>query len=288
MPQKTIRLTQILGILALIMTTVSCSSSRDVSRVDVPEKNVGISSSFKEYYARIAHPLNDLQTVDGDADVWIKTPQEDRSLSCNIRVKREKGIQIVGSVFFGFTVVEAFIRPDSIFVHNMYNKQLLVGQNSEQNVRKTLGLSANFDQMTDVFLGIPSLPQTTDKVTEVRSGKGMLGVVFKYENYSRVVVIDSVKSLVESVQLYDAENKPKGVVNYRDYELVSVNGKKEMLPKTIELVSYQPTSGKEVETRQVIVSYSDREINKPSFAFDFKVPKRTSVVHIEQMSTLVR
>ncbi|NTW49318.1 MAG: DUF4292 domain-containing protein [Chlorobiales bacterium] len=288
MRRKVVRLIRFFGVFALVITSVSCSSSRVASRVAVPEKAGVVNAAFRQFYARVAQPIEDLQTLDGDANIWIKTPQEDRSLSCSIRVKREEGIQIVGSVFFGFTVLEAFIRPDSIFVHNLFNKQLLIGKNNEQNVQKTLGLSANFGQMTDAFLGVPNLPQSTDNIVQVTHGNGKMGVFFKSDSYSQVVVIDSANAQVESVQLYDAQGKPKASTNYKQYEWVSVNGKKKMLPKTIELISYQQTSEKDVASRQIIVSYSGREMNSPSFAFDFKLPKRATVVHIEQMSALVR
>ncbi|ACF14828.1 hypothetical protein Ctha_2378 [Chloroherpeton thalassium ATCC 35110] len=284
-------LTRLLCVVLVFATLMSaCSSSRTVSDVDLPGTQVSVDSAIERLLASISSPVDEIKTVDGNAEIWIKTPEMEQSLSCNIKVKRGEAIQIVGSVFFGITVLEALIREDSIFVHNLFSGQLLVGKNSAENLKKAMGLGVTFEQMTDAFIGIPSLNHASlGDIEQVTAEKGKVGLYLNHGGQLQAVVIDSSNKRIESIQMFNEDGKRAASANYKNFENLEVMKKMVALPKVIEFISYQnPVPANQPKNREIVVAYAEREINGRNFGFDFKVPKGASVINIDNMKRYVK
>jgi len=285
MPQKLLIRPLLILLFAAVLLS-ACSSSRTASTVDLPDTKVRIDAAVQRLFDKISQPVSEIKTVDGSAEIWIKTPELEQSLSCNIKVKRGEAIQIVGSVFFGITVLEALIREDSIFVHNLFNGQLLVGRNSAENLKKAMGMGITFEQMTDAFIGIPSLSLTSlQDVEQVTAKKGKVGLYLKARGgLHQAVVVDSLNQRIESIQMFNKDGKRAVSANYKEFENHKVMEKKVALPKVIEFISYpNASSANKTKNREIVVAYAEREINGRNFRFDFKVPKNATVINIETL-----
>ena len=283
MMKKTTRSVFFLLVIAFALN--ACSSSRQALYLDIPQTNVEFKPELLDLLADATSPAHYIQTIDGQADIWIKTPKMKKSMFCNIKVKRGEAIQIRGSVMFGITVLDALIRADSIFIYNVFGGEVLVGKNNPHNFNRFLmGLPFDFTQLTDAFLGLPSFSIDPTQIERITSEKSKIGYYLKGTR-QRAIMVDSTKTTVESIQIYDGNGRKQAMANYREFELVPVGARDVILPNVIEFVSLSnPVSNASNRSKELIIVYSDRELNHPDFKFDFEIPKGAKVIKLENRS----
>lgn len=272
-------------ILVAFLSLQACSSSREAAYLDIPESRVSFNPEFLELLNHATQPVNNIKTIEGSADLWINTPDINQSLYCNIKVKRGEAIQIKGSVFLGITVLNALIRKDSIFIHNVFGGEVLVGENNPENFQRALmGLNFDFTQFTDAFLGLPSFTINPKNIEQITAEKGKVGYYIKGPEPS-AIMIDSSTKAVESIQLYDSTGTKRAMANYREFKEVKIGNEKTVLPEVIEFISLPNANlGNKAKPRELIIAYTSRRLNRPDFEIDYKIPGGVRVVSLDQKS----
>ncbi len=270
-------------VVALMSLLQACSSTREAADIDLPDNRVAIQPRFLDLLNKATQPAREIHSIEGAADVWIKTPEISQSMYCKIKIKRGEAIHIRGSVFFGITVLDALIRKDSIFIYNVFGGEVLIGENNAQNFERALmGMPFNFSQLTDAFLGLPSFSIQPDDIRSITARDGKIGYYLKGEQQS-AIMIDSAMQTVESVQLFDSTGQKRAMANYREFEPVSVGSYKTLLPEVIEFISLpdQTTTLEKNDSREFIIVYAQRSLNPDDFSIEFQMPSGARVVELK-------
>ncbi|MFQ3599303.1 MAG: DUF4292 domain-containing protein, partial [Chloroherpetonaceae bacterium] len=216
----------------------------------------------------------------------IRTPEMNQRLNCTMRIKRGEAMQLTGSIFLGITAFDALLRIDSVFLYSPLEKRLYVGANSPANLQRITGLSSNFSDLLDAFLGLPHIDTSTASLYKASVGEGTVAFFLKNGELDEVIEVDSATATVKSLRLVKGDGKTLGAMFFRAFEPLQPLPRP--LPKEVELVAYDYTSDSTYTARQVFIRYGEREVNPDDFTFTFAPSKKATVYRIEQMQLRFR
>ena len=126
-------------LLALFMLVLmgGCADFRTVGKQELPAEQTALVAEYADLYREVAEASPVIESLDGYADVWIKTPKRQNRVFCNILINRGgEARMIVSAGLLGWPVADIFFNRDSLYVHDMLNNRLFMGSNSEINVEK--------------------------------------------------------------------------------------------------------------------------------------------------------
>ncbi len=274
-------------LLILLCSFFGCRTLQDVSKPDLSTKTeTQLDSSLLRLFERSMESMATLKTMHGYGSMQIRTPEINQRLNCTMRIKRGEAMQLTGSIFLGITAFDALLRTDSVFLYSPLEKRLYVGENSPANLQRITGLSANFSDLLDAFLGLPRIDTATASLYKASVGEGTVAFFVKNGELDAVIEVDSTTATIESLRLMKGDGKTLGAMFFRSFEPLQPLPRP--LPKEVELVAYDYTSDSTYTARQVFIRYGEREVNPNNFAFTFAPSKKATVYRIEQLQLRFR
>ena len=142
-------------VLFMLVFAGGCADFRTVGKQELPAEQTALVAEYADLYREVADASPFIESLDGYADVWIKTPKRQNRVFCNIRINRGgEARMIVSAGLLGWPVADIFFNSDSLYVHDMLNNRLFQGSNSEMNVEKILGVNSGYRLLTESLLGV--------------------------------------------------------------------------------------------------------------------------------------
>jgi len=272
----------LLLLLYVLLSNVGCRTAQEISKPELAtQKETQLDSSLLGLFERTLKDVETFKTMHGYGSMQIRTPELNQRLTCTMRIKRGEAMQLTGTIFFGITAFDALLRADSVFLYSPLEKRLYVGTNSPANLQRITGLSANFSDLLDAFLGLARIDTANTSLYKASVGDGKVAFFLKNGELDEVIEVDSATATVESLRLMKPDGKTLGAIFFNGFEQLPPLPKP--LPKEVELVAYDYTSDSTYTARQVFIRYSEREVNPNDFAFTFAPSKKATVYRIEQM-----
>ncbi len=269
-------------LLVVLFSFFGCRSAQEISKPELSaKKEAEIDSSLLRLFERTLKDVETFKTMHGYGSMQIRTPELNQRLTCTMRIKRGEAMQLTGSLFFGITAFDALLRADSVFLYSPLEKRLYVGATSPANLQRITGLSANFSDLLDAFLGLPHIDTATTSLYKASTGEGKVAFFLKNGEFDEVIEVDSATATVVSLRLLNTNGKTLGAMFFNGFEQLPQVPKP--LPKEVELVAYDYTSDSTYTARQVFIRYNEREVNPDDFAFTFEPSKKATVYRIEQL-----
>ena len=273
-------------VLFMLVLAGGCADFRTVGKQELPAEQTALVAEYADLYREVAEASPFIESLDGYADVWIKTPKRQNRVFCNIRINRGgEARMIVSAGLLGWPVADIFFNSDSLYVHDMLNNRLFQGSNSEMNVEKILGVNSGYRLLSESLLGIVKITEPVSAIRSVKKGSGMLLFTLATPSGSKEVVIDPSNRTLFALLLKDRQGKTLTEIHFRNFETVTVGGHSTLLPKEIEMVLYNSNVENSGE-HQLVIAYDERLFNQENRTLKFLMPKKVKVVNLDDAATL--
>lgn len=258
-----------------------CSGFRSVSLQELPTGSAALSGEDLALYRTVQASAPFITSVDGYADVWLKTPRHRRKAYCSIRVNRGgESRMLVTAGFIGLPVADIFIGRDSLMVHDMLRNRYYSGGNNEVNLEKVLGVGSGPDLLAGSLLGLPDIGEPPSAIRSVQKGEGLVSFHVVSGSGSRVLVADRTSRTLRAILLKDALGRLTGEVHFREFEECRVGGKSAMVPRTVEMLLFDEGDGR--GARELVISYDERTFNSRNGSMRPAVPHDARVVSLDE------
>ncbi len=273
-------------VLVMLVLAGGCADFRTVGKQELPAEQTALVSEYADLYREVAEASPFIESLDGYADVWIKTPKRQNRVFCNIRINRGgEARMIVSAGLLGWPVADIFFNSDSLYVHDMLNNRLFQGSNSEMNVEKILGVNSGYKLLSESLLGVVKITEPVSAIRSVKKGAGMLLFTLATHAGSTEVVIDPSNRTLSALLVKDRQGKTLTEIHFRNFETITVSGHSTLLPKEIEMVLYNSSSESSGE-HQLVIAYDERLFNQENRTLKFVMPKKVKVVNLDDAATL--
>uniref|UniRef100_Q3ASF9 DUF4292 domain-containing protein n=1 Tax=Chlorobium chlorochromatii (strain CaD3) TaxID=340177 RepID=Q3ASF9_CHLCH len=270
-------------ILALLvaLALTGCSDFRSVQREELPSSETTLLAEHTELYREVAAAVPIIHSLDGYADVWVKTPSEQHKVFCNIRLQRGGASRMVVSAgFIGLPVADVFLTRDSLYVHDMLRNRLYVGSNSAASLEKMLNIKSSYQLLSESLLGLVTLHEPPSAVTAVKQGGGMLLLTVKSNDSEKEVVIDPIARTLNGMMFKEPNSDAVTEVRFRNFEAVMVEGQRALVPKEIEVARYSGVPNS-TPTHTLVIAYDERRFNTLQQPLRYTPPKKAKVLVIK-------
>jgi Domain of unknown function (DUF4292) len=272
-------------VLFLLVFGGGCADFRTVGKQELPSEQTALSSEHMALYREVAEASPFIKSLDGYADVWIKTPKRQNRLFSNIRINRDGDARmIVSAGLLGWPVADMFFSRDSLYVHDMLNNRLFQGSNNEMNLEKILGVNSGYRLLSESLLGLVKINEPTSSIRSVKKGSGMLLFTLASSTGSKEVVIDPANRTLSALLIKDQQGKTITEIHFRNFESITVDGHSALVPKEIEMVLYN--SGAGMGEHQLVIAYDERVFNQEKRLLKFLMPKKVKVVNLNDTALL--
>ena len=264
-----------------------CAEFRTVGKQELPTEQTNLIAEHAALYREVAAASPFIHSLDGYADIWIKTPKRENRVFCNIIINRgSEARMIVTAGLLGWPVADMFFNRDSLYVHDMLNNRLFLGSNNGLNLEKIIGVNSGYRLLTESLLGLVNLTEPFSAVRSVKKGSGMLLFTVGSSTGSKEVVIDPSNKTLGALLLKDWQGRTTSEVHFRNFEAVSIDGHSTLVPKEIEMVLYKSKADGSTGEQQLVIAYEERIFNQTSRSLRFSVPKKAKVVNLNDASAL--
>ena len=273
--------------LVIVFFLGGCAEFRTVGKQELPKEQTSLIAEHAALYREVAEASPFIHSLDGYADVWIKTPKRENRVFCNILINRgSEARMIVTAGLLGWPVADMFFNKDSLYVHDMLNNRLFLGSNNDLNLEKIIGVNSGYRLLTESLLGLVNLTEPFSAVRSVKKGSGMLLFTVGSSTGSKEVVIDPSNKTLGALLLKDWQGRTTSEVHFRNFEAVSIDGHSTLVPKEIEMVLYKSKADGSTGEQQLVIAYEERIFNQTSRSLRFSVPKKAKVVNLNDASAL--
>ena len=277
----------LLWALCIVLVLGGCADFRTVGKQELPAEQTALIAEHAALYREVAEALPFIHSLDGYADVWIKTPKRRNRVFCNILINRgSEARMIVSAGLLGWPVADMFFNRDSLYVHDMLNNRLFLGSNNDLNLEKIIGVNSGYRLLTESLLGLVTLTEPLSAVRSVKKGSGMLLFSVASSTGSKEVVIDPSNKTLGALLLKDWQGRTTSEVHFRNFETISIDGHSALVPKEIEIVLYKSNSDGSIGEHQLVIAYDERVFNQGSRSFRFSMPKKAKVVNLNDGAAL--
>jgi len=273
-------------VLFLLVFSAGCSEFRSVGRQELPAEQTALIAEYTDLYREVAAASPFIVSLDGYADVWIKTPNRQKRVFCNIRVNRgAEARMIVSAGLLGWPVADMFFSQDQLYVHDMINNLLYVGSNNDGNLEKMLGVNSGYRLLSESLLGLVKISEPVSAIRSVKKGAGNLMFTVESRMGSKEIVIDPVSRTLSALLLRNSQGVTTTELHFRNYEVVTVAAQRTLVPKEIDMLLCNSGSGSKGD-HQLVISYDERSFNKGTLDPTFSIPKRARVVNLDEVEAL--
>ncbi len=276
----------VLVALFMLVLLGGCADFRTVGKQELPAEQTALVAEYADLYREVADASPDIESLDGYADVWIKTPKRQNRVFCNILINRGgEARMIVSAGLLGWPVADIFFNRDSLYVHDMLNNRLFMGSNSEINVEKILGVNSGYTLLSESLLGLVKITEPVSAIRSVKKGSGMLLFTLGTSSGSKEVLIDLSNRTLAALLLKNRQGKTLTEIHFRNFEAITIGGHRTLLPKEIEMVLYNSSADSAGE-HQLVIAYDERVFNKENRSLKFLMPKKVTVVNLDDAEIL--
>jgi hypothetical protein len=276
----------LLWALFMLFFAAGCSNFQTVGRQELPAEQTALIAEYTDLYREVAMASPFIVSLDGYADVWIKTPKRQKRVFCNIRVNRgQEARMIVSAGLLGWPVADMFFSRDSLYVHDMINNLLFVGGNNDENLEKILGVNSGYRLLSESLLGLVKIAEPVSAIRSVKKGAGMLMFTLESPTGSKEVVIDPVARTLRALLLKNRRGETTTELHFRNFEPVTIGAQSTLVPKEIDMLLYKNGSNGTGE-HQLVISYDERTFNRKTLAGSFSIPKKVRVINLDDAGTL--
>jgi hypothetical protein len=276
----------LLWMLFMLVFGAGCSEFQTVQRQELPAEQTALIAEYADLYREVAAASPFIVTLDGYADVWIKTPKREKRVFCNIRVNRGEEVRmIVSAGLLGWPVADMFFSRDSLYVHDMINNLLFAGSNNDRNLEKILGVNSGYRLLSESLLGLVKISEPLSSVRSVKKGAGKLMFTVESLTGSKEVVIDPATRTLSALLLKNQRGETTTELHFRNFETVTIASKSTLIPKEIDMLLYNSGADGPGE-HQLVISYDERSFNKTTLSGVFSIPKKARLVNLDDAATL--
>ena len=275
-------------ILLLLMSILGggCADFRTVGRQELTWEQVALSVEQAALFLDVAKASPIIESLDGYADVWIKTPKRKNRVFCNIRINRgHEARLIVTAGLLGWPVADMFFSTDSLYVHDMLNNRLFLGSNNGLNLEKIMGVNSGFPLLSETLLGMVNISEPLSAIRSVKQGTETLIFNIATRWGSKDVVINPANRTLSALLIKNRKGKPTTEIHFKNYESIVINGINTLVPKDIEMVLYS-TGADGIGEHQLVIAYDERVFNKSRSSLRFSMPKKVKVVNLDDADIL--
>lgn len=266
-----------------IVFIAGCADFRTVTVEDWPSEKVEFTDDLAGLYRDVSEASMGAKALDGYADIWIKTPKREERVYSNIQLIRSKDMRIIVSAgILGWPVADMLFRPDSLFVHDMLNNQLLVGGNRPDNLEKILGLRSDYELLSDALAGFITINEPLTAVESVREGGGKVSFTVATQAGKKELLVNRLTKNIEGVLISDSFGRKQVEVHFRKFVPYILDGKNVYLPEEIDVVMFSPRldgSGK----HEMVIVYDERVINPDDLNIQYRLPENARVIDLDRV-----
>ncbi|NTW69111.1 MAG: DUF4292 domain-containing protein [Chlorobiaceae bacterium] len=270
----------------LLVFGAGCSEFRSVGRQELPAEQIALIAEYADLYREVAAASPNVVSLDGYADVWIKTPTRQKRVFCNIRVNRGAEARMIVSVgLLGWPVADMFFSRDQLYVHDMINNLLFVGSNNDENLEKMLGVNSGYRLLSESLLGLVQISEPVSAIRSVKKGAGTLMFTVDTESGSKEIVINPAARTLTALLLKNREGVTTTELHFKNHETLTIAGQRTLVPKEIDMLLFNSGSGGNGE-HQLVISYDERSFNKGRLSSTFPLPKKARVINLDEAKAL--
>ena len=270
----------------LTVFLAGCADFRTVTVEEWPSESVQLSDDLAELYLDVSKASRSVKTLDGYADIWIKTPKREERVYSNIQLSEEKDMRIiVSSGIMGWPVADMLFRPDSLFVHDMLNNRLLVGGNHPDNLEKILGLRSGYGLFLDALAGVIPIDEPLDAIKSVRKDGSRVSFGVVTPAGKREFLVNTLTRNMEGVLISDSFGRKQVEMHFRKFTPFNLEGKNIMLPEEIDVLMFNPHldgSGR----HELVIVYDERTLNPEILEIQYRFPKNAKVIDLDRVGIL--
>ncbi len=263
-----------------------CADFKTVTLEEWPSESVALTDDLADLYRDVSTASMVVTALDGYADIWIKTPKREEHLYSAIQLVRSKDMRIIVSAgIMGWPVADMLFRSDSLFVHDMINNLLLVGDNHPDNLEKILGLRASYALLSDVLAGVVSVNEPLQAVGNVYTGLGKVSFSVVTEGGKKELLVNPITRNIEGVLFIDAFGRKQLEVHFRKFVPYILAGKQIDLPGEIEVMMFDQRldgSGK----HELVIVYDERIVNPADLDIQYRFPENAKVIELDRVVQL--
>ena len=278
------------GVLSLILLLLvlcgGCAEFRTVGREDVSGTQVALTAEQAALYREVAKASPIIQSLDGYADVWIKTPKRKNRVFCNIRINRgHEARMIVSAGLLGWPVADMFFSKDSLYVHDMLNNRLFLGSNNQLNLEKIIGVNSGFPLLSESLLGLVNITEPLSAIRSVKQGTNTLQFTVATPTGTKEVINNPSNRTLSALLLKNRQGITTTEIHFKAYETITINANNTLVPKEIEMVLYN-SNAEGIGEHQLVIAYDERVFNKKEGPLMFSMPKKAKVVNLDDATIL--
>jgi hypothetical protein len=272
---------RLLLVLFMLVVSAGCADFRTVGKQELPAEQTALIAEHAALYREVAEASPFINSLDGYADVWIKTPKRQNRVFCNILINRGGEARLIVSAgMLGWPVADMFFNRDSLYVHDMLNNRLFQGSNNELNLEKILGVNSGYRLLSESLLGLVKITEPSSAIRTVKKGPGRLLFTVASRTGSKEVVIDPSNRTLTALLLKDWQGKTTTEIHFKNFETITINGHSALVPKEIEMVLYNSSADGTGE-HQLVISYDERVFNQANRSLKFSMPKNVKIVNLD-------
>ena len=276
----------LLWVLCILVLGAGCADFRTVGRQELSGEQVALSAAQAALFREVASGSPVIESLDGYADVWIKTPKRQKRVFCNIRInRRHEARMIVSAGVLGWPVADMFFSTDSLYVHDLLNNRFLLGTNNDLNLEKIIGVNSDFRLLSESLLGLVNIPEPLSAIKSVKQGSGTIIFTISTRGGSKEVVINPINRTLTALLVKNRQGKTTTEIHFKNYETILINNQNMFVPKDIEMVLYNSNSDGLGE-HQLVIAYDERVFNKSGNSLRFAMPKKAKVVNLDAAAIL--
>ncbi|MEI7789440.1 MAG: DUF4292 domain-containing protein [Chlorobiaceae bacterium] len=276
----------LLWVLCILVLGAGCADFRTVGRQELSGEQVALSAAQAALFREVASGSPVIESLDGYADVWIKTPKRQKRVFCNIRINRgHEARMIVSAGVLGWPVADMFFSTDSLYVHDLLNNRFLLGTNNDLNLEKIIGVNSDFRLLSESLLGLVNIPEPLSAIKSVKQGSGTIIFTISTRGGSKEVVINPINRTLTALLEKNRQGKTTTEIHFKNYETILINNQNMFVPKDIEMVLYNSNSDGLGE-HQLVIAYDERVFNKSGNSLRFAMPKKAKVVNLDAAAIL--
>ncbi|WP_049751737.1 DUF4292 domain-containing protein [Chlorobium phaeobacteroides] len=273
-------------LLVIQVFLAGCGDFETVKRDDVPAEEIALTPELLSLYKEVAKASPFVKSVEGYADIWIKTPKKSQKVYCSIQLQRARDARLIISAgLLGWPVADVYFSPDSLYVHDILNNTLLTGRNTQENLGKLLGVDSGYEMFSESLLGLIKIKESVSALRSVKKNGDKLMFTFKSGSGTREALIDASAKTLTDLYLRDSAGQKTAELHFREFQSYSVDDKSVLVPGEIEMMRYEKSS-KGAVVNTLLIVYDERSFNKPSESIEFRRPENVKLIRLDDVVKL--
>ncbi len=280
------RVITVLLALCVVSLQYGCADLDTVTRDERPGTPSELTRELADLYREVAEASPVVRSLDGYADVTIRTPKKKERVYCNIQLMRHRESRmIVSAGLLGWPVADLYFGKDSLYVHDMMGNRLLAGRNSEENLEKILGVPSGYRLLSESLLGLVNLDDPVERVSSVKKGPGRVMYVFDNRRGRKEVVIDPDNRTLTALFIRSSPGELTTSIHFRDFQPFLLEGRTTLIPRQIEM-ALSPGGNGAGDTYRLLIDYDKRTFNPGKLSIRFVRPEKARVISLDEMGSL--